>query len=234
MSFACASSIASGPPFSARSKPLGIRLQLKSSAVRLSILTSQHNNSSEVLTTMMQAVCPNTETCGRTNYGVHEFCDYCGTRLPPASEGGMPGPGPVPGGALRATKLVRVGAFAIDILIVVVINIAIGAVGIPTIGPIVSFLYLLFRDVNGGSVGKMALGCRVVDKRGRPAKMQQLILRNITLVLGEIAGFLPIPFLGPLVGAIGSGGVSLIELVCLLATGERIGDMLAATMVVKR
>lgn len=182
---------------------------------------------------MLQSVCTNS-SCGRTNYGIHEYCDDCGERLPPAREAGESGLGPVLGGAVRATKLVRVGAFAIDALILFIVGFALAATGIPVIGPFIGFVYLLFRDINGASIGKIALGCRVVDKRGRPPKKPQLILRNVTLVIGEIAGFLPIPIIGPLVGLIGSGGVSLIELFCLLVTGERIGDMLAATMVVKR
>ena len=75
-------------------------------------------------------------------------------------------------------------------------------------------LYLLLRDTFGGrSLGKLAVGLRVIDVKERPLKISQAIIRNIFVVL-------------PL--------LPLLEYYVMLKNqqGRRIGDKVAKTLVV--
>jgi uncharacterized RDD family membrane protein YckC len=135
-------------------------------------------------------------------------------------------------GESKASKAVRIGGFAIDFVILVILVPVIGAV--PYLYPVIATGYILLRDTNGASLGKLMLGCQVLSKNGAPATTKQLILRNLIFVLGDIVAWVPIPWLGAAVDALGFGGLAMLEGICLLVMGERIGDMIAGTMVVKR
>lgn len=74
--------------------------------------------------------------------------------------------------------------------------------------------YLLLRDTLGGrSLGKLAVGLRVVDVKERPLKISQAIIRNIFVVL-------------PL--------LPLLEYFVMLKNqqGRRVGDKVAKTLVI--
>ena len=189
----------------------------------------------------MQIQCP---TCSRTYFNnVETFCADCGARLPlaaPVSVGGavaaqpalsyVTPPETIGSPASRGT---RIAAFSIDIAILIVI----GMFDIvPLLGQylfaLLSAAFVLFRDMNGASFGKSMLGCRVVSKNGTPATTKQKMLRNVIFVLPDLAAL--IPFLGIFLGPIGFVTLACLELFVLLVTGERIGDKMAGTMVVKR
>lgn len=134
---------------------------------------------------------------------------------------------------IPADKVARWFAWGIDLLIV--IGISLFAL-IPLLGGILVALmgtsYLLFRDFQGASFGKQAMGLRVVDKNGQPASGNALILRNLFFALPYLFHF--IPFLGVFLTLLFWVPVCFVEGFCALLKGERIGDMLAGTRVVKK
>ena len=85
--------------------------------------------------------------------------------------------------------------------------------------------YLLLRDFAGASPGKRARKLRVVNADGQPADGTQLFLRNTTIAAVPFCADVPIA--APL-----SLLLLAIEVVTWLVRGQRIGDMLAGTMVV--
>ncbi len=103
---------------------------------------------------------------------------------------------------------------------------------IPILGWAVAALigaaWWLLRDAKGLSVGKKVMGLEVIAKSGAPATEEQLMKRNYTIAGGAACGV--IPFAGPMI----NGAVSLIECILLVAKGERYGDEMAGTMVVKK
>lgn len=131
-----------------------------------------------------------------------------------------------------ADKVARWFAWGIDLLIVV--GISLFAL-IPLLGGIMVAImgtsYLLLRDFQGASLGKRAMGLRVVGKEGQPASSNALILRNLFFALPYLFHF--IPFLGIFLTLLFWVPVCVIEGFCALLKGERIGDMLAGTRVVK-
>ena len=127
----------------------------------------------------------------------------------------------------------RAGGYLIDVIPACVM----GLLGlIPIFGPIMAGLvlapYWLFRDVAGASLGKLVLGMRIVNRDGQPASTGARILRNVPLAIGP--AFLIIPFLGYILGPAIAGLVVLTETVLLATGGERLGDRLASTSVVKK
>jgi len=180
---------------------------------------------------VVQVKCPNPK-CGQVFLGSHEtFCPECGTRLPEGSVAPQPGVQAVP--FVVASKFSRICGFAIDLALSVLAAVFLI---VPGAGQIVAGLiwivYFLFRDINGASIGKMLLGNVVISKNGRPASARQKILRNILLVLPDLVEWIP------LAGLVAGPGVLIVILgvegLTLVATGERLGDKFAGTMVVKR
>jgi uncharacterized RDD family membrane protein YckC len=92
--------------------------------------------------------------------------------------------------------------------------------------------YWLLRDIGGASLGKLALGMRVVSQNGQPASKGARVLRNLPLIAAPLCMLIPI--LGYVlvlpVGAI----VLLVEGIMLLSQGSRLGDKMAGTVVVKK
>lgn len=135
----------------------------------------------------------------------------------------------------RASLGIRVLGYIIDILptfFVMVIAL------IPIVGQILAGLvlitYWLLRDIGGASLGKLALGYQVVRADGQPSSGAQRVVRNLTFVPAPLIIMIPIPFLSLAIGAAVGFVVIVTELVFLLATGNRAGDILAGTRVVKK
>jgi uncharacterized RDD family membrane protein YckC len=107
---------------------------------------------------------------------------------------------------------------------------------IPLLGPIIAGLlllpYWLFRDITGGSLAKMLLGLAVVKKDGSPATIGARILRNLPLAVGP--GLLIIPLLGYVLAPVVAFLLVCTEVVMLVTQGNRLGDRLAGTTVVRR
>ena len=132
-----------------------------------------------------------------------------------------------------ADKGIRVAGYLIDVLPAIVL----GLFGlIPVMGPIMAGLlltpYWLLRDITGSSLGKLILRTMVVRKDGQPASTGARIIRNLPLALGP--AFLIIPFLGYFLGPATAGVTVLVEAIMLLSQGERVGDRIAGTTVVKK
>jgi uncharacterized RDD family membrane protein YckC len=96
------------------------------------------------------------------------------------------------------------------------------------VAALIGAAWWLLRDAKGLSVGKKVMSLEVISKDGGAASEDQLMKRNYTLAGGAACGIIPVA--GPMVG----GAVNLIECILLIAKGERYGDEMAGTMVVKK
>lgn len=167
-------------------------------------------------------------------------------------------PQPAPLSRIKATNFERFAAAFVDgtMLLPVYVAVMFATNGIPYLGTaIVSLVgagWWLLRDATGLSIGKKTFSLEVISKNGAAASRNQLIKRNYTLAAAMIFGGIPmtgllnggfvtskiiweIGVLGvvPIVGKFG-GFVSLVEGAWLLFRGERYGDRLANTAVVKK
>jgi uncharacterized RDD family membrane protein YckC len=154
-------------------------------------------------------------------------------------------PQPAPGGqpsqvGMKADPVMRIASFFIDILVLLVCMIPFILVAIiPFIGwiiawlmiPVVLIAYHLLRDIMGASPGKMLLGMKVMGKDGREAPNSSRVLRNVLFAIPPVFFFLPI--IGHVIGGLISFALLVTELIMLLSQGERIGDRIANTVVVK-
>jgi len=128
--------------------------------------------------------------------------------------------------ATRASVGRRFAAILIDSIIFVIIydiiNVIPGSHQLALtdgIGGIIYFLYFIILEATtGATLGKMALGLRVVKLDGTPIRWPDSLIRNIL----RIIDFLPIAYL---VGAI---------LVWSTSRNQRLGDLAARTLVVKK
>lgn len=135
----------------------------------------------------------------------------------------------------KATLLERfLGAF-IDGLILLPIYVGLGLMSfmVPVlvtgaISAVIGAAWWLLRDAKGISIGKKVMGLEVISKSGAAATEDQLMKRNYTLGGGAALGIIPVA------GAMIGGAVNLIEGILLIAKGERYGDEMAGTMVVKK
>jgi uncharacterized RDD family membrane protein YckC len=130
----------------------------------------------------------------------------------------------------KATPIERFLGMFIDALMLVPVYLVL--MFIPFVGwaaaALIAAAWWVLRDAKGISVGKKVMGLEVIAKSGLPATEEQLMKRNYTIAGGAAAGV--IPFAGPLIGAV----VNLVEGILLLTKGERYGDEMAGTMVVKK
>jgi uncharacterized RDD family membrane protein YckC len=106
---------------------------------------------------------------------------------------------------------------------------------LPLIGPMIYGLlvgaYMLLRDIKGASLGKMAMGTRVFSKNGGEATTQSLIMRNLPLAAPY--ALLLIPFFGLFIYGPIAFIVGIVEIVMYFTQGERLGDRIANTTVLK-
>ena len=134
---------------------------------------------------------------------------------------------------MRAQRGLRIAGYLIDLLPALFV----GLVGlIPIVGIILAGLvlapYWLLRDVGGASLGKLVLGMRVTRKDGSPATIGARILRNLPLAVGP--ALLTIPFAGYVLGPSVATVTLLVEMLLLHVQGDRLGDRLAGTTVMKK
>ena len=123
----------------------------------------------------------------------------------------------------------RFGGFLIDFVIVWPLNLI---SVIPIIGPLIVIFYWLLRDINGRSLGKAIVGTTIIGKHGRPATAMQRIVRNLPFAIFTLLLFIPI--VGELAAFLLQALAFTAEVIAVLITGERIGDKIAGTTVVKR
>lgn len=141
---------------------------------------------------------------------------------------------------MKAEPVMRLGSWIIDVVGLIVCLIPVIVVGlIPFVGwliallgiPAVAVAYHLLRDIQGASLGKHLLGMRVVSKTGGEATNGQRVLRNILFAVPVACMILPI--IGHIIGAFLGFAITVTEAIMLLSTGERLGDKLANTVVIK-
>ncbi len=114
----------------------------------------------------------------------------------------------------------------------------------PAVGGILAAAFMLLRDglnipsMSYQSPGKRAVGIQAVRVDGRPMDPATSIQRNLPLAIvyfGGLFALFPIvgKFLAPLL-ALSGAGLGILELVLVLTDpdGKRLGDRLAATMVI--
>lgn len=106
---------------------------------------------------------------------------------------------------------------------------------IPFVGIIfapLTTLYFISRDsfFGGRSLGKKAMGLRVVRLDGKPVVWGTSVQRNISYFSHLIAA---IPIIGSIYGTGLIGLVGIVEIVLVLATQLRIGDNISQTVVVR-
>ncbi len=131
--------------------------------------------------------CP---SCGHSNAAEARFCGSCGAVLPDDVSTGRPAPAtPLPVTGPYAGFWMRFAAFIIDNLVVLLIFVVfrwvfvfggpIGAWGslVSTVlGPL---YYVLMTGLQGQTIGKMALGVKVVRADGMPPGLGYAALREI-------------------------------------------------------
>ncbi len=131
--------------------------------------------------------------------------------------------------SLKVARFSRLLAKAIDIFIVLVVSIFFYPLGI-----LISIGYMTLADAiqNGQSVGKKFIGFQVISlEDGSPCSVKQSFVRNLPIIVPLI--FAIIPFWGVFFTLIlGVPFVALeIYLIYKLASGHRLGDVMADTTV---
>lgn len=93
-------------------------------------------------------------------------------------------------------------------------------------------LYWVSRDAffGGQSIGKKAVGLKVVRLDGKPVDWGTSVKRNIVFAPLLLAA---IPFAGVVLGSGLLGLINIVEVVMVLTTQRRIGDNIAQTVVVR-
>jgi uncharacterized RDD family membrane protein YckC len=141
---------------------------------------------------------------------------------------------------MKADPVVRIGSFLLDVVAGMLLMIPFALMAfIPFVGIIVGLLFIplcavtyhLLRDIQGQSPGKYLIGMRVISKTGGDSTNGQRVLRNLPLAVPAM--FMIIPIIGHFIGGLLGFVIVTTELIMLLAAGERLGDRLANTMVIK-
>lgn len=131
-----------------------------------------------------------------------------------------------------ADQWIRVAAYFIDGLPTLLLLLF---AWIPVFGLIlaglVSVPYWLLRDITGASLGKRLLGLRVVRPDRQPASTGSRILRNLPLALPGVCMLIPV--LGYFLFGPATFVVILVEGIMLFSQGERAGDRMAGTVVLR-
>jgi uncharacterized RDD family membrane protein YckC len=163
--------------------------------------------------------CSYTRVHGPLINSSQRYCE-CGHELVSVAE---------PAPRQLASRMARFGGIILDSIIFL----PFGLLGfIPIIGPVAVILVWLFRDINGRSPGKVIVGTTIISRHGGPATPMQRVVRNLPFALPLL------PLFFPVIGVPVAGSLDLlmaiVENIAVLVMGERIGDKLAGTMVVKR
>jgi uncharacterized RDD family membrane protein YckC len=141
------------------------------------------------------------QSCGYDNLPEARFCANCGSSLATAAK--QPVPTVIPGAELAAPVAaveymgfwIRFGAAIIDAVVISLISFVfprIGGVGIgfPFWGILIPWLYYwLFTGLKGQTLGKMAVGIKVVNTEGYTPGLGIAALREIP---GKILSFIAI------------------------------------------
>lgn len=94
------------------------------------------------------------------------------------------------------------------------------------VGRLLIAAFLLGRDVAGASPGKRRMKLRVVSADGSPSDFSQRVIRNVTIVAVPVSAGIPVAVQLAWL-------LALAEVVLVMLGRERLGDLLAQTMVVR-
>ena len=141
---------------------------------------------------------------------------------------------------MKADPVMRLVSWVIDMLLLLVCLVPVIIFGfVPFIGliivwlgiPLIAVTYHLMRDITGASPGKSLLGMKVMSRDGREAPNGSRVLRNVLFAIPPV--FMILPIIGHVIGGLLGFALVVTELIMLLSTGERIGDRIANTVVLK-
>jgi len=146
---------------------------------------------------------------------------------------------PAQGGASPASNITgqRIVAFVIDAVIIVVsagmIGYTVQLAGIRAWGGgwLVTAVGLLLKDIFGASPGKFIVGLRVVGKDAKDTNFGRRLARNVPLALAPAVA--DIPVLNNAIVGLTATFIACVDGVFLLLQGDRIGDKIAGTSVVR-
>ena len=154
-----------------------------------------------------------------------QYCPDCGNTLKQIKNSALPQVQP-------AGRWRRFGGLLVDCIIMLpVIIISLMTLVGQEIAALFFVLFLLFRDINGRSPGKLVTGTMVVNRGGSPSTAKQRLLRNLPFAVTVL------PLFVPLLGYVDYWMLSVvltIEAIIVLAINKRFGDKMAGTVVVKR
>jgi uncharacterized RDD family membrane protein YckC len=158
---------------------------------------------------------PNPNPYGQSGYGQQQMYGQPAYGQPPYSPAQAQAAGV--GIRLVATLIDIVPLFVIEmILIAITHNLSVGEL---LTGLIALGYYIVMEGQRGATLGKMALGLRVVRMDGAPVTMNEAAIRNVLRIIDGLPGFIPY-----LLGAI---------LVWNSPLKQRLGDRVAKTMVIR-
>ena len=175
--------------------------------------------------TCIEPQCDYTRRNGLIMDMMTQFCPNCGNRLQPAEDAVADAPP-------RVSRGRRFGAYLIDAVVAAIIEAIASVPGIGTAVTIVLALFWLLRDINGASPGKTVCGLVVENRAGGPSTANQRIIRNLPFAVVVLP--LVIPALGIPVAYTIQLVLVTVEALLVLANGDRLGDKLAGTKVVRR
>lgn len=126
----------------------------------------------------------------------------------------------------------RIGAVLIDGAISIPLAVMAFIPFIGIIGAPLFCAYWISRDAifGGQSVGKKVVGLRVVKPDGSPFEWLDSVKRNIIYLAALL---MIIPWFGIFLHAIVAGPLGIVELIMVLTSGQRIGDRIGNTYVVR-
>jgi len=170
--------------------------------------------------------------CDRSNIrDVEKYCPNCGSRELEVVHNINPPPiADAKAGLCSASSAARIGAFSIDFAGLFILALLTPIPGLGLLAALFAFLYQLLRDAKGASFGKTLLHLKIVTKSGGKPSTKQCIVRNLIFVAPYLLLFIPgMVVIGEPLALL----IYCIELIALLSTGQRIGDRMAGTSVVK-
>ncbi|HEY2848124.1 MAG TPA: RDD family protein, partial [Pyrinomonadaceae bacterium] len=126
----------------------------------------------------------------------------------------------------------RLGALLIDVLCAIPLGFLAIIPFLGIIGAPLACAYWISRDsfFGGQSIGKKVVGLKVIKPDGSPFLWADSVKRNIIYFALLV---LMIPVYGIFFNAFLSGPLSLAELIMVLTGGQRIGDRMGGTYVVR-
>ena len=118
----------------------------------------------------------------------------------------------------------RIVAGIIDLIVMMVIMVPLSfivgqSLGAQLVVSLIGIVYFIVMEaLKGATVGKMAMGLKVVKKDGSAISWQESVIRNLLRIVDALPAFY------------------IVGIICIAVTDlkQRVGDMAAGTLVVKK